>query len=208
MEINNILPFVAWPLAALASAVAFMFMFKTQIAGLIDRTRSISKSGIRTYEEVQLSSKKPNALTEFLETYHNPLLREVESACENEIRDRGLVDPHDVQKALCKGLATQFILRWFETAQHHIFASQIAALKFLNAQPQKTARSDLKSVFFDNAVVEFPEVHAGRSFDQWFAFLRQHGFVVEEGSEVQISVAGREFLQWRVQQGHSGPPYG
>jgi len=122
------MPSFAWPSAVVALGVVFMWVFRHPISRFIDRTRSVSKDGVRAYEDPQPSAKKPDALAEFLETYHNPLLLEAEDALEGEIKSLELTDPDDIRKALSKALAANRIVRWFEAAQHHIFASQVAAL--------------------------------------------------------------------------------
>ena len=208
MSLQSVLSSFAWPLAAVVLGLVFLVLFKSPISRFIDRTKSISKGGVRAYDEAQLSAGKPEALAEFLETYHNPLLLEVEAALAEEIHNLGLTDPTDVQKALYKGFATNFILRWFEAAQNTIFASQVSALTFLNSQPKPTTKDVLKTRFYDRAVSDYPLWHADRSFDQWYAFLIHQNFVAEENALVGISVAGRQFLQWRVTQGHSGPMFG
>ena len=58
----------AWPLAVVVLGVVFMAVFRRPISRFIDRTRSVSKDGVRAYEDPQLSAKKPEALAEFLET--------------------------------------------------------------------------------------------------------------------------------------------
>ena len=197
----------AWPLAVVALGVVFMWVFRRPISRFIDRTRSVSKDGVRAYEDPQPSAKKPDALAEFLETYHNPLLLEAEDALEGEIKNLGLTDPADIRKALTKELAANRIVRWFEAAQYHIFASQVAALTYLNAQPGPILKDGLQG-FYDKAAADFPILYVGRTFDQWFAFLTAQRLVAEGDAGVGISVAGREFLQWRVNQGHSGPWHG
>lgn len=197
----------AWPLAVVALGVVFMGMFKRSISRFIDRTRSVSRDGVRAYEDPQPSAKKPDALAEFLETYQNPLLLEMEDAIEGEIQNLGLTDPADIQKALSRRLAANRIVRWFEAAQHHIFGSQVAALTYLNAQPGPIPQDDLQG-FYDAAAADFPILHADRTFDQWLMFLTARRLVAEGDAGVGISLAGREFLQWRVNQGYSGPLYG
>ena len=96
--------FLAWPSAVVVLGVVFMLVFRAPISRFIDRTRSVSRKGVRAYEDPQLTAKKPDALAEFLESYHNPLLLEVEAAIESEIQDLGLTDPTDVRKALSKRL--------------------------------------------------------------------------------------------------------
>ena len=197
----------AWPLAVVVLGVVFMGVFRRPISRFIDRTRSVSKDGVRAYEDPQLSAKNPEALAEFLETYHSPLLLEVEDALEGEIKNLGLTNPADIRKALSKGLAANRIVRQFEAAQYHIFASQVAALTYLNAQPDLILKDALQ-VFYDKAAADFPMLYVERTFDQWFVFLTAQGLVAEGDAGVGISVAGREFLRWRVNQGHSGPWHG
>ena len=197
----------AWPLAVVTLGLVFIGVFRRPISRFIDRTRSVSKDGVRAFEDPQPAAETPDALTKFLETYHNPLLLEEEAALEGEIKNLGLTDPADIRKALSKELAANRIMRWFEAAQYHIFASQVAALTYLNAQPGPISKDGLR-VFYDKAAADFPTMYAGRTFDQWFAFLTAHRLVAERETGVGISVAGRGFLQWRVNQGHSGPWYG
>ena len=197
----------AWPLAVVALGVVFMGVFRRPIIRFIDRTRSVSKDGVRAYEYPQPTARKPDALAEFLETYHNPLLLEVEDALEGEIKNLGLTDPADIRKALSKELAANRIVRWFEAAQYQIFPSQVAALTYLNAQPGPIPEDGLRG-FYEKAAADFPLLYVERTFDQWFEFLTTQQLVANGDGGVRISVAGREFLQWRVTQGHSGPWHG
>ena len=197
----------AWPLTVVVVGVVFMLVFRRPISRFIDRARRVGKDGVHAYEGPQPSAKKPDALAKFLETYQSPLLLEAEEALEGEINNLGLTDPADIRKALSKALAANHIVRWFEAAQCHIFASQVAALTYLNAQPGQIPRDGLQG-FYDKAAADFPNLYVERTFDQWFAFLTTQRLVAEGDAGVGISVAGREFLQWRVNQGHSGPGHG
>ena len=205
---QSILPSFAWPLAMVVLGMVFMWLFRDQIGRFIDRTKSVSKEGVRAYDESQLSAKKPGALTEFFESYHSSLLLEVESAIEKDFRDQGLTDPTDVRKALVKRLAGAVIWGQFEALQSSIFASQIEALMLLNGVPQPIPKTDLEAFIYDKAATNFPEWHENRTFDQWFEFLRAQVLVVEAEAGVNISVRGREFLKWRIEQGRSGPWFG
>lgn len=197
----------AWPSAVVILGLVFMWKFGRPISRFIDRTRSVSRDGVRAYEDPQPSAQKPDALAKFLETYHSPLLLEAEDALEREIEQLGLTDPSDIRKALSKALAANRIVRWFEWTQYHIFASQVAALTYLNAQLGPIPRDDLQG-FYDKAAADFPILYVERTFDQWLEFLTMQQFVTEGDAGVGIAVAGREFLQWRVAQGHSGPWHG
>lgn len=204
---DQIVSSFAWPLAVVTLGFVFIGVFRRPISRFIDRTRSVSKDGVRAFDDPQPPAKKPDALAKFLETYHNPLLLEEEDAIEEEIKNLGLTDPADIRKALSKGLAANRIMRWFEAAQYHIYASQVAALTYLNAQPDPVPKDGLRG-FYDKAAADFPILYASRTFDQWFAFLTAHRLVAEGDAGIGISGTGRQFLQWRVNQGHAGPWHG
>ena len=197
------MPLSSWQLVAIVVAIAFLVVFKAPITRFIDRIKSVSKEGLHTHDGAQLAAKKPEALAEYLEGYQNPLLLDVESRIEQQLQNQGLTDPTEVRTALLKGLATNVILRSFETIEYSIFASQVSALTFLNEQPKPTARDALKT-FYDKAATHFPALYEDRTLDQWFGFLRGQELVAEEGTDVTISRVGIEFLKWRVDQGSIG----
>ncbi len=205
MPDHSVLPFVVWPLVVVALGVFFLLLFRVPISRFIDRTKSVTKKGVRAYDNAQPTANKPDALAKFLESYHSPLLLEVESDIEQEIQDRGLTHPADVQKALVKSLAAAVVARHFEVVQSSIFASQLEALLFLNGLRGPMPKAHLKGRFYDKAATNFPAWYENRTFEQWFEFLKGHTLVFEAEAGVDISARGREFLKWRVEQRRSGP---
>ncbi|MCY4653131.1 MAG: hypothetical protein OXC95_08205 [Dehalococcoidia bacterium] len=183
----------------------FLFLFRDPIARFIDRIRTVSREGIRSYDERQLSTSKPDAFNEFLASFQSPLLREVEARIEQDIKDRGLSKSDDAWKALVKSYAGTLIALQFETIQNRIFASQVTALTILNRQTEPVSLVDLKLHFFDKAATDFPSLHSNRTFEQWYEFLKAYALVAPAGDSVQVSIRGREFLKWRVETGRSGP---
>ena len=105
MPDQNIFSYFAWPLSVVVVVVVFLWMFRNPIVRFIDRTKSVSKEGIRAYDDPQLSTKSPDALTKFLDGFHSPLFLETESFIDKEMQDKGVTDPADVRKALLKMLA-------------------------------------------------------------------------------------------------------
>ena len=55
---QSVLSSFAWPGAMLAVAVVFMWRFRDPITRFIDRTRSVSREGVRAYDDPQPSAQK------------------------------------------------------------------------------------------------------------------------------------------------------
>jgi hypothetical protein len=199
----------AWPIAVVVLGVVFMFVFRTQIGRFLDRTKSVGKDGVKAYDETkQLSAPKPDALTQFLETYHNPLLIETEAAIEEDEKKRGLTNPSDTVKALRKSLAGVLIVWQFERTYNIIWRSQVSALIFLNGRaPELTPEAEIQS-FFDAAASDYPTLYEGREFKDWLGYLTSQLLVLRTADGVAITVRGREFLKWRIEEGRNGPYHG
>lgn len=199
---------VVWPLVVLILGVAFMFVFKAPIGRFLDRTKSVSKEGVQAYDEGQQTTTKPDALAQFLEGYHSPLLLETETLIEEELKKRGLTNPTDAIKALRKSLAGILLALQFERVYNSIFTSQVAVLIFLNGRAgTPTPETELES-FFTGAAAEYPKAYENRTFEEWLGFLTAQLLVLETKEGVAITVRGREFLKWRVDEGRAGPYYG
>ena len=215
MEDLSCLSFVAWPMAAVVFGVAFLLLFQKQIRQLLGRAKSFGKDGVRfdkegdrTYEDEQLSAKRPDAPTEFYDEFESPLFLEVESDIEKELQDRGVTDPTFTRKFLLKTLARTFIFRQFEAVHSVIYASQLRSLMFLNIQPTLTTEAELKSRFYDTAVVNFPITYKDRAFGEWLGYLQRQALIIGKEERISLSLRGREFLKWRVDNGFPEPPFG
>lgn len=198
----------SWPIATVLITLVLGLLFRGPIGRFIDRTRSVSKKGIRAYDDAQLSARKPEGLTEFLEGFQSPLLLAVEAYIEKDLQDRGFTDPAHVRKVLLKRLAGAVISAHFEDVQRLIFSSQLEALNFLCEQFAPTPKTTLKNLFYDKAVTGFPVMYENRPFDTWLGFLREQDLVDETAKGISLSLRGREFLKWRVGSGRSGPVFG
>ncbi len=196
-----------WPGVVLILGLVFMFLFKKPLSTFIDRTESVGKDGVRTRKDAPQEVQKADALAAFLETYHSPMLLEVEGNIEAEIAQRHLTAPEDVRRALVKSLAGSLILLNFERLHRIIFGSQAAALILVNGTVGPTPVSDVEALYTE-AVGKFPKVYEGRSFEEWLEFLTGQALLLREGDGLEITVKGREYLKWRIDMGRSGPYYG
>ena len=64
-------------------------------------------------------------------------------------------------------------------------------------------REQVKSAFYDRAAATFPSWFKHYTFEDYLAFLVRSGLVTVDAADgvVKIMSKGREYLQWRVQQG-------
>jgi hypothetical protein len=202
----------AWPGVALALGVVFIVVFRNNIGRLLDRTESVTKDGLQAYKEQQQKlepvAQEPDAIGRFLEEYHSPLLLEVEANLTKEFKERGLTNAPDVNKALLKSLAAVMVALSFEKTESAIWASQIDALNFLNGRaPTATPSADVES-FYRQAVEKYSKLYGDRTFQQWLTFLTSHILVLVNEQGITITVRGREYLKWRIEEGRTGPLWG
>jgi len=189
-----------------------MVMFRSNIGRFLDRTKSVGKDGVRAYDEpAALPPQQPvappnDALLKRLEEYHNPLLREVEENIANDLKARGLTNLNDANKALIKSLAGTQLLLEFERVENTIFASQVAALTFLNPRTP-TQLSDIEP-FYSAAASKYPKLYENKPFHDWLSYLIAKTLVRVNEDGVEITVRGREYLKARIDQARPGPFFG
>ena len=57
--------------------------------------------------------------------------------------------------------------------------------------------------YYDLAKGQAPELYENYSFEQWLTFMENHRLVGRKESKVAITLVGREFLKYLVNQGFS-----
>ena len=199
---------LAWPVTVVVLGFGFMLVFRSPIAALLGRTKRVSKSGLETFEVPQLpaTTEKSDPLAEFLGSYDNQLLKEQEAAITADLKQRGLSDPQNAQRALIRSLAGTQILLAFEKIQAGIWASQVSLLTRLHSSgPTKV--SEVR-VFYDAAALQYPELYQRYSFDNWLAYLRSYSLIEVDADNIKLTRAGLEFLKWRLEDGRAGPFHG
>jgi hypothetical protein len=87
----------------------------------------------------------------------------------------------------------------FEWIWWQIFGSQLRMLQTMNA---KVLTLDVARQFYEQGPLTRPDFYKTYSFEQWLAFLRAAGFILESGNNVQITIRGREFLKYLTHCGY------
>lgn len=198
-----------WPVVVLVIALVAMFVFRTPLSALIQRTKSVGKTGIETYYEAQPAEPRDEkkAIDEFLKTYDNPLISEAEDLIRQDLKQRKIETPPDREKALIRSCASLNIILRFERDAQSIWRSQLGLLRFLNARAGG-ANIDESVEFYEVGKRLFPKWYVDYPFEKWLVFLQSSNLIERNNSRVAISVEGREFLKYLVASGRPDPYYG
>jgi hypothetical protein len=134
----------------------------------------------------------------YYKTYDNGLLADVE----NHIKLQAEPYPTGTQREtfLVRRMSVLVLEYLFESTWLHIFQSQILALEAVNRSSMKI---DGLMPYYNHGVEQNPQFYAAYSFNSWYAFLKLEHLVIEQGDSVLITVRGREFLKYLIQNGRS-----
>lgn len=205
---EKIVEVLAWPGVVALVAIVAMFVFRAPLTALLQRTKSVGKSGLETYEaQPSQPGDETKAIDEFFRTFDNPLILEAEDFIRNDLKQRKIESPQDREKVLIRFLASANMMLHFERVQSLIWASQLALLRFLNARAEGADISEA-TVFYELGKKQFPTSYENYPIERWLGFLQAFNLIARHDSRIFISVAGREFLKYMVALGRPGPSYG
>jgi hypothetical protein len=109
-------------------------------------------------------------------------------------------DPLEREKFLIRVLAGGSVVVLHNETWWVIWRSQIELLQELNTHTM--ILEQVKS-YYDKAVVAYPVVYQNYSFEQWLAYLRSQNVILQDGSVIQLTVRGKDFLRFLIQEGRS-----
>lgn len=195
-----------WTLLAIVIILGLsaIFVFRKNIADLIDRIKSIGASGVVIDPQQQAAPPPdPHAEAEaIMRMLDDPVLVETENALREELRRRNLLGAEAVP-AFIRLIARQQINLQFNNTYWVIAGSQLRALQHLNIHPGPNDRNAVE-FFHTEAALQNQEVYRRLDFNAWLSFLRTQGFILEHpGGRLELSIRGRSFLTHLVQSGAS-----
>lgn len=203
---KDIIEILGWPNFSFLFALVFVFLFRTQLAGLISRVTSIDRSGVKAgpIPEAQREDKKSEAVHELLVAIGDSIvLREVESRIKNDLKDRELDTDGSTTKVLIKHLAASKVLLEFEQIHNLILGSQIVLLKRLNEVVGQGQKKEFVVAHFSN-IKKFHKDQLGEwSFEQYMEFLITRLLVTIQDEKYHITNLGVEYLTWIARNGRS-----
>lgn len=195
----------AWPLVVFLLGVIGMFFFKRPIQRLIDRAEKVGKGGIqaRALPE-QATEPKSSGVEDFLKkVYDNQLLREAEEGIRTHLESLKPVNVEERERFLLRNFAATVILRAFDRIYYDIYGSQLAALQFLNDFRGAQVTLENLRPFFEEACKKHPELYINDRFERWLGFISTAGLVRLDNNIFSITVRGKEFLKYLVDQGRT-----
>jgi hypothetical protein len=197
--------YFAWPGVVVVLSIFFMVMFRAPLIRFIDRAKKVTRGGVETGEpQAQLpAAAEKAAIAQFMATYDNALLREQEATIRDDLKQRGLTAPDAIEQALVRSLAGTYIQLHFEKVQSLIWASQVAALTWLNSRHLES--EDELEKFYQGGKSRDPDFYNNYALHDWLGFMMNANFLRQDGARYGITVAGREFLKWRIDTGRAGP---
>ena len=195
---------ILWPAVVLILGIVALFIFKQPITRLLDRTERISRKGLSTTRPQEISAPSPKSqLAEFMSQTEHVMVREAEKNIRANVDRMNIKKPVDRERAIVRGFASLVVVHTFEKAYSTLYGSQLSALEYLNDNRNKQqTKSDIRA-FYDWAVSNFPDVYKEYSFEQWLAYLQNLVLVQINGEDVSITVGGKEFLKYLLDQGYS-----
>jgi len=162
---------LAWPGAVVIIAIAFMYLFRKQIGGFIDRIKTISKNGVMTVNpQLQTISEKQSSTDILLEAFSSKVILSQEDAIKKLMEVQGIEGENKIIAFLLRLLAITRIGYLFEHINSVIWGSQIAILQHLNAKPDGESPMALMS-FYNTAAQNWPDVFVNYSFSQYIGSL-------------------------------------
>jgi hypothetical protein len=190
-----------WPSVVIILGIFFLFLFRRQIAELINRIKKIGKIGLETYEtQPHPPKEEKKELMEFYRSFESPLIKDWETIVNEFLKSKKIETSDDREKALLRLSAQTYILLYLERVYGSIWASQVACLRYLNSKASGVNISEIKP-FYETAKNRFPANYQNYPIETWIGFLKGSNLVKEENSQFLILIGGREFLKYLAEAG-------
>jgi len=196
--------FLAWPVVGLVLGIFALLIFRKPITRFIDRAEKVSKDGIQARAaEQQQKEIPPSKVEEFLKVHENQLLLETERIAKEGLDALQPRDAEEREKFLLRNFAAVVISQSFDRTYYWIYGSQIIALQYLNDNRMLAQTTENVRPFYDDAVQMFPTFYSNYPFEGWLAYLVSSGLVQKNGNDIGITIRGKEFLKYLVEQGYT-----
>jgi hypothetical protein len=152
--------YLAWPVATIIIAIVSVYILKSAIIRLIDRTSSAGKDGF-TFERPQDGGDraKPLPFDELMKLPMSPTALEREDLIKERLHENNLTDKDELISVLTRSLATTKIELEFIDISNLIYGSQLSFLNQLSGTAHGI-QSDLAKDAFGHAQQIFQDVHS------------------------------------------------
>jgi hypothetical protein len=196
--------FFTWPVITLILGIFALLLFRKPFSRFIDRTEKISKDGFQARSgQDQLKESSISKVDDFMKAYDNPLLIEQEKLVKNNLESLQPRDEKEKEIILIRSVASFVIIYSLEKTYNNIYGSQIMALHYMSDNRAIPLTIENIRHFYEDAKNNFSSFYANYSFESWLHFMVVTGLVQQNGNDIGITVRGKEFLKYLLDQGYS-----
>lgn len=210
---------LGWPLVVLISILTTLFLFRTNIAKLIDRADKAKVPGVELSAPAQaqvatdpetptLPAPVPALQPERAEAAPpaaalpppTPIILQVEESINGELEARAAGDIAVQRATTVRALAIARVLLAHEANYRVIFSTQIMLLKALN--DRSVQNSEQARFWYDVFHSRLPDVPI--TFEAWLGFLQNAGYIIvgagwpAQVASIEIDPFGQDFLLWMI----------
>ena len=196
----------AWPITVIILGIFGLIFYKKPLERLLDRTTSVSSKGLQATNKPQeaLKESKSTTVEDLLKrTFDNALLVEVEEKLKQQLAGLDFKDASEKEKLILRIFASSVIVQFFDRTYYLIYGSQISALQHLNDFRNVPIPVDELITFYNVSKEEEPELYKNVTFENWYAFLIASFLIYKKENVVGITLRGKEFLKYLIEQGYT-----
>lgn len=205
-EIKGLVESLAWPLVGLVAVIVFLLFFRKEIAGFINRIRSVGKGGIETTSSAreEAAARTINvARQEFMENPQSITLSEQEKKIKDVLKRLGFESSGDAIDVLVRELARTQINYGFLDIYNIIYGSELRLLEHLNSISGSGYTDGELDRYIATVRAQFPNRPNTENKESFMSILLTSNLVTRNNNRYFITELGREFLAWIIKQGKS-----
>lgn len=198
---ERLVEILAWPGVILVLGMTALVMFRSQVRQFLGRTQSVGKGWlVASPPEQQLSTVQNDRVREFLDSFGGELITAQEKSIRDDLLARQLAEPSDIERVLVRALAATQMALHFEQIHSVIWDGQIQLLETLNGLPTGAEFEEIRTIYEEEFHAKRP-FYTDIDFDTYLAWLLEKTLVRIDEGRISLTVAGREFLKWMVDNG-------
>lgn len=206
-----------------ATAIDSLVLVIWLALALVPIFREIELLGIKLKQESQVlpkqleilkkSRKDGTVLTspktkEALKKFDSPLLTEQEQILKDEMAKINPATQEEKDDIFYRALASSQIAVTFEKTYFTIFGSQIKTLQHLNESMKSTLNKKEVRKFYEEAKTTNQKFYTTYSFEEWLGYLGASYLIKQKEESIGITVRGKEFLKYIVDQRYTSKKAG
>jgi len=189
-----------WPAVAVICIVVLgivaIFALRPALLRLVDRTKKIGRDGA-VFDRAQEPEKLPPRAPSFEDLMKLPVSATVldrEDKIKKNLQAFPLKNDSEKIAILIKASAVSRVEMEFINISNLIFQSQLNLLVRLSGTRGGIAYSDAEAIF-KQAQIDFPQLHGGRTPEEWLRYLVTSNLIITENNRIDITQFGTDFLK-------------